>query len=76
MFPPESVDEHERLGKLFGSDKKSRAVNLPLTAGIHLLPPLGEVVGNQLTIFALRLTIFLSDPGLQKLIFRLALSHA
>jgi len=60
MFAPESVYEHERLGKLFGLDKKSRAINLPLTAGLHLLPPLGEVVGDQLTIFDLRLTIFLS----------------
>ena len=64
MFPSESVYEHERLGKLFGFDKKSRAINLPLTAGLHLLPPLGEVVGIQLTIFDLRLTIFLSDQAL------------
>jgi hypothetical protein len=35
MFPPERVHEHERLGKLFGPDKKSRAIDLPLTAGIH-----------------------------------------
>ena len=35
MFPPQCVHEHERLGKLFGSDKKSRAIDLPLTAGIH-----------------------------------------
>ena len=60
MFPPENVHEHERLGKLFGLDKKSRAINLPLTAGLHWLPPLGEVVGDQLTSFDLRLTIFLS----------------
>ena len=46
MFPPESVHEHERLRKLFGLDKESRAIDLPLTADLHLLPPLGEVVGN------------------------------
>jgi len=46
MFPPECVHEHERLGKLFGPDKKSRAIDLPLTAGLHWLPPLGEVVGK------------------------------
>ena len=60
MFPPESVDEHERLGKLFGLDKKSRAIDLPLTAGLHLLPPLGEVVGDaifDLPIFDLRFLI-------------------
>jgi len=53
MFPPKSVYEYERLGKLFGSDKKSRAIDLPLTAGLQLLPPLGEVVGK-ITIFDLR----------------------
>jgi len=56
MFAPESVHEHERLGKLFGLDKKARAINLPLTAGLHLLPPLGEVVGESIDDF--RLTIF------------------
>jgi hypothetical protein len=50
---------------LFGLDKKSRAINLPLTADLHLLPPLGEVVGDQLRIFDLRLTIFLSDQVLR-----------
>ena len=46
MFPPKSVYEHERLGKLFGLYEKSCAINLPLTADLHLLPPLGEVVGE------------------------------
>src|SRR5437868_12328089 len=60
MFAPESVHEHERLGKLFGLDKKSRAINLPLTADLHLLPPLGEVVGEfEFTNYDFRLTIFL-----------------
>jgi len=42
LFPPEYIDEHQRLGELLGLDQEACAIDVPCASRIHVVHPLGE----------------------------------
>jgi hypothetical protein len=42
LFPPQYIDEYERLGELLGLNQETCAIDVPCASRIHFVHPLGE----------------------------------